>query len=203
MTTKAIGHGWLTALLLGCLLLAQGCASLDGREATSGATSGSGRRSPSSGSGSGPVSGAGGLPGGLGDPVQARNGVIAIAISSQTFPRDGRITAVITNGLDRTVYTEDSKSDCSILLLQRLEGGSWIDVPACAERRPPLVVAVGASHARTISINPRSVNFAAVSGSSEPALEPGIYRLKLSYSFTRQEGEEQMAVYSQRFRVSP
>ena len=137
--------------------------------------------------------------GGLGYRVHARDGKVTVTVSSRSYKLGVPIGAVVTNGLHRTIYTQDAKSDCSILLLQRLVGASWADVSGCALGRPPAVVAIGASHARAVAINPGSINFA--NGMPTAALPPGTYRLQLTYGFSSQEGEEPMAAASPPFAL--
>jgi hypothetical protein len=103
------------------------------------------------------------------------------------------ITVVVDNGLDHTIYTDDAKADCSIVFLQRLYGSTWRDVPGCAQQRPPATVAIGAAHARTVTLQPASSNFRVEAGSR---LDAGTYRARCTYRLTRddQGGEPQAAV---------
>jgi hypothetical protein len=197
LSMNVLGRGWLAALLLGCLMLAQGCASAGSAGGAPGVTAGSGRRSPDNGSGPGATAGSGEPMGGLGYPVQARDGKVTVTVSARSYKPRVPIGAVVTNGLRHAIYTQDTKSDCSILLLQRLDGASWADVSGCALGRPPAVVAIGASHARTVAIDPGSINFA--NGSPTATLPPGTYRLRLTYGFSFQEGDEPMAATSPPF----
>jgi len=101
---------------------------------------------------------------------------------------------LVTNGLHRAIYTQDAKSDCSILLLQRFDGASWTDVSGCALGRPPAVVVIDASHARAVTIDPGSINFA--NGMPTASLPAGTYRLQLTYGFGAQDGQELVAAAS-------
>lgn len=197
MAVSVMGRGLLAAAMLSSLILAQACASADISGGGVAATSGAGRQSPGTASGPAATVGSGEPMGGLGYPVHVRDGKVTVRISSRTYRPGAPVVAVVTNGLHRAIYTQDAKSDCSILLLQRLDRGSWADVTGCALGRPPLVVAIGASHARTVAIDPGSVNFA--DGMPTATLPPGTYRLRLTYGFGAQDEQEPMATVSPPF----
>jgi len=118
---------------------------------------------------------------GLGDRVTTPPGEVGITVSEEPFELGSPISALVANGLDQTIYTEDSQSDCSILLLERLETSRWEPVPGCNVRRPPLRVAIGSSRGRTVLIDPSSDAFLAVLGPTEVPLHEGTYRLTLTY----------------------
>jgi hypothetical protein len=103
----------------------------------------------------------------------------------------------VVNGTDHTVYIHDSKTDCSILLLEGLDAGNWWGIPACTQMRPPATVAIGPSRARTVTINPASADFQI--GAILPA---GTYRLKLTYRLTSgPDGDESLTALSTPFRI--
>lgn len=146
------------------------------------------------------VAGGGGQPmGGLGEPVQAPAGRVSITLSASSYARGDVISGMIANGLDRTLFTMDSKSDCSIAILERRQDGAWNPIVACAVRRPPLTVAIGPSRGRTVELDPSSSNFADPSG---VPLEAGTYRLSFTYGFSRQQGQEPLVAHSSSFQIT-
>ncbi len=144
-------------------------------------------------------SGAGRPLGGLGKPVPTSPGKVTITTSARTYARGKVISAVIANGLDRTIYAEDSQSDCSIAVIERQEDASWQPITGCAERRPPVTVAIGASRGRMVLINPSSSNFAAVLGPSGVP-DAGMYRLTFTYWFS--DGQEPLVAHSSSFQIA-
>src|SRR6266699_715088 len=105
MSMNVPGRGWLAALLFGCLMFAQGCASTGSPGGAPGATSGSGRISPDSTPVPGATAGPSEPMGGLGYPVHAEDGRVTVTVSSRSYKPGARIGAVVTNGLHRTIYT--------------------------------------------------------------------------------------------------
>ena len=173
------------------LLLLSACgsplsSSHDGQLATSATVE------PGFGGGTG-----GGQPlGGSGIPMPAPAGKITITVSAPSYGPGQVVSATIANGLDRTVFTTDSKSDCSIAIIEREEAGAWTPNLACMVRRPPVTVAIGPSRGRTVQINP--LNFAAAGTS----LEAGTYRLTFTYGFDRGQGQEPLVARSPTFEVT-
>jgi hypothetical protein len=177
------------ALLAGLLLLS-GCGSTsssqDGQRATSATLE------PVFGGGTG-----GGQPmGGSGDPMPAPAGNITITVSAPSYGPGQVVSATIANGLDRPVFTTDSKSDCSIAILEHEEAGGWNPILACPVRRPPVTVTIGPSRGRTVQMNPS--NFAAAG----TPLEAGTYRLTFTYGFGREEGQEPLVARSPSFEIT-
>jgi hypothetical protein len=119
----------------------------------------------------------------LGQPAPARDGKVTVAIRAETYRRGAPITVIVTNGLSRTIFTDDSKTDCSIVILQRQDRSPWSDIPGCAQRRPPATVATGPAHLRTLTVHPASSNLR-ITPDAEPALPAGTYRAKYTYRYT-------------------
>jgi len=140
----------------------------------------------------------------LGVPVGVEPGKVVIRLSAASYTTKETISATIANGLDRTLYTEDSKSDCSIAILERRNGADWQPLVGCALGRMPLVVVIGAGRGRVVTINPRSEHFAGISGTLEPGIGAGTYRIKFTYQLApeAEAGESQVA-YSPVFDIRP
>jgi len=176
------------AVFAGFLLLS-GCgspsSSHDGQPATSAAVE------PSFGGGT-----AGGQPmGGSGVPMPAPAGRITITVSAPSYGPGQVVSATIANGLDKPVFTTDSKSDCSIAILEREEADTWNPILTCMVRRPPVTVAIGSSRGRTVLIN--LSNLAALG----TPLEAGIYRLTFTYGLGREQGREPLVAHSPTFEI--
>jgi hypothetical protein len=135
----------------------------------------------------------------LGQPATTPgpSGAVTVIVAAPSFAPRTMISATVLNRLDRAVYTHDSKTDCSILLLQRLDAGTWGDIPACAQMRPPGTVAIGPSRMRTVRINPASADF-----QIGMVLQPGTYRLKFTYRLTPgPDGDEPLTALSRSFKI--
>lgn len=104
------------------------------------------------------------------------------------------VTVTVANGLDRTIYTEDFKTQCTIVILQRQTSGSWTDITGCKLGRPTLTVSLKPGESRTITLAPDSfhVTFGA-----------GAFRIKFTYRMTAElGGDDPNVAYSTEFRVA-
>lgn len=138
----------------------------------------------------------------LGVPAQVEAGRVTISLSADSYAPGEAIATTISNGLRQTLYVEDSKSDCSIVTLERLEGGNWRPLPGCGMERLPLVVAIGPGRGRGVTINPLSTHFGVAPGGSEPAFGSGRYRIKFTYRLAPgPEGQEREATRSEVFHI--
>ncbi|MDI6772680.1 MAG: hypothetical protein QME77_08845 [bacterium] len=154
------------------------------------------------------AAGVAGLPvalGACGEPVVVP-GKVTLSLGVRSLGPGDLIRIAVVNGLRQTIYTEDMKSDCSIVLLERYSGGAWQPLPGCALGRAPRVVAIAPGQVRPVEINPRSIHF--LSGApKEPGRSPigaGTYRIRFGYRLARgPEGEETHVVHSELFRVAP
>ena len=129
----------------------------------------------------------------------------ASVVVAPTAPSPGQTIAVtVTNRLDRTIYTEDMKTDCSIVVLELLIGDSWEPLIACGMERKPLVVAIKPGETRTVWIDPRSTNFGVAPGGVDLGFGVGVHRIRFSYRLeTEPEGDEPFKVYSPSFQIGP
>jgi hypothetical protein len=100
------------------------------------------------------------------------------------------------------VYTEDMKSDCSILTLQVAQGGDWRDVGACLAERAPRTVRIDPGQQLAVSLDLSSSHFAA--GAPGPGSVPaGTYRLRLVYRFSSEPQGQTETAYSPPFNIVP
>ncbi len=127
-----------------------------------------------------------------GDAGDVTPGEVTVRLAPDAVQIGEALVAIVANGLEGSISTLDSKADCSILHLDRLDGG-WIPVPGCLARRPPLEMEIGPSLTSTVTIDTASDAFAAV---SPPGLEAGTYRLRLTYRIgpSAEEGEPLTAI---------
>jgi hypothetical protein len=135
----------------------------------------------------------------LGKPTTppTRGGGVTVTLAASAYALRTAITATVVNGTDHPVYSHDSKTDCSILLLEVLDSGNWRGIPACAQMRPPATVAIGPSRSRTVTINPASSDFQV-----GMVLQPGTYRLKYTYRLTPgPDGDETLTALSVAFKI--
>ena len=125
------------------------------------------------GSASPPGSGASSAPeplSGSGSPVAGERGRVLVTADSDTYAVGTVIRATVANGLDRTIYTEDSKTACTLGFLQRLESAGWSDITGCGLGRPPATAAIGPGLGRVIVFDPSS---ALLGSTSAPAFGAG------------------------------
>ncbi len=142
----------------------------------------------------------------LGTPMKVMPGKVNIVLGASAFREGERIRATIVNGLGRAIYTDDSKTDCSIVFLERRVGNGWQQIPACPLGRAPRVVAIGSARGRVVTIDPFSVflRLGTTPDASKPALRAGTYRIKFTYRLSpTPDAEEPFAVLSPAFRIQP
>ena len=138
----------------------------------------------------------------LGVPVTVQPGEVTIALSTPSYAVGEVVSADIANGLDSTIYTEDEKSDCSIVILEWWDGAEWQPLPGCGLERLPLVVAIGPAQGRTVTLDPFSLHFGVTPAAAQPAFAAGTYRIKFTYRFAiGPEAVEPEETYSQPFLI--
>jgi hypothetical protein len=110
------------------------------------------------------------------------------------------VQAAIANGLDRTIYTEDFKTACSIAYLQRFDAGRWVDITGCQMGRPTVTVSIGPAQGVTVTFDPHS--FQLTAGRPGRAFGAGTYRVRFTYRVDpAARGEDPLTVLSAGFVV--
>jgi len=137
-------------------------------------------------------------------PVTVEPDQVTVTLSKLSYAAGQAIEATIANGLKQAIYTEDSKSDCSIAILEQWDGQTWQPLLGCAVARAPLVVAIGSGQGQTVRIDPFSVHFGVSPGAAAPAFGAGTYRIKFAYRLEPgPEGETPYEAYSKEFSINP
>ncbi|HEY3248484.1 MAG TPA: hypothetical protein VGK88_09375 [bacterium] len=138
----------------------------------------------------------------LGVPMPTQPGKITLTLASPQLSAGAPLSVTIANGLGRTIYAQDEKTDCSVLLLERWTGRAWEPVTGCLFGRTPLPVAFGNGRGRTVKIDPFSAHLNHGQPQGTPAFGRGTYRLTFSYGFSAAFGaEEPYALMSTEFAV--
>lgn len=123
-------------------------------------------------------------------------GSVKVTTNSGHFNEQSSIAATVTNGLTRSIFTEDMKTGCSIVWLERLdesrsEVGTWERIEGCNAERAPAVVEIGSGQDRLVSLDGAALDVAA-----------GTYRIRFTYRFAAgPEGEEPETIVSDTFTV--
>jgi len=86
----------------------------------------------------------------------------------------------VVNRTVRSVFAEDQKSGCSILLLESEHAAGWKPLLGCNLERKAAVVELRPGETREGDINPWSTHFDRPPGSRDPAFGPGRYRFRFS-----------------------
>ena len=141
----------------------------------------------------------------LGIVMPTAPGKVTVTISAALAAVGAPLFITVANGLARTIYTGDEKTDCSIVSLQRRTGSSWEDVTGCLFGRPPFTVAIGSGRGRKVKIDPRSGHLFHGQPQGAPAFGAGVYRVTFTYGLTPGSGpatpEEPYTAYSQEFAL--
>jgi len=139
-------------------------------------------------------------PEGSGSPVPVVAGKVTVVPGATGYRSGVVISATIANGLDRTIYTEDFKTACTIAYLQRADGGTWTDILGCQLGRPTATVSIGPGTGSLVAFDPRS--FHLLSGRTGLAFGAGRYRVKFTYALESDAGgAEPLTAYSAEFTI--
>ncbi len=138
-------------------------------------------------------------------PVKTEPGKVTVVMTRDSFTVGETIRAVVANGLPGPIYTADSKTDCSIVFLERWDGRKWETIPGCALGRAPITVAIGSGRGRLVAIDPLSIHLRmGTPDPSKPAIRAGGYRIRLTYRLRKEpEAVEPLTSVSKSFIVRP
>jgi hypothetical protein len=137
----------------------------------------------------------------LGERVAVERGRVVIRLARSEFRAGDRIGLTVANGLDRTIYSDDFKTECSIVTLERQVASRWDPITGCALGRPTMTVAIGSGRGRTITIDPRSMHLQKAAAGAPLAFGAGTYRITFRYRFSPQMGAGEQTVSSATFQV--
>ena len=139
----------------------------------------------------------------LGTPVKTVPGKVSVLLDAPSFREGEKIWVTVANGRRQTIYSEDSKTDCSIVILERLAGKIWEPVLGCAVGRAPIVVAIGPGRGRVVTIDPFSFHLRlGTPDTSKPVLRAGTYRIRYAYRLgPGPEFEEPYTAFSPTFQI--
>ena len=182
----------------GVLAAVSGCGA--GQPAPSGQSAGSGSGSTSVNAGGGSGDPAPGPDGGAGAPVPVVRGAVSVTPDAGEYRMGAVIKVTVANGTERPVYTEDFKTACTIVTLQRRDGADWTDMIGCALGRPTETVRIGPGLGRTAELDPASIHLNNTPGG--PGFGTGSYRLMFTYRLDPAPGTgNPSVVYSEQFAV--
>jgi hypothetical protein len=134
-------------------------------------------------------------------PASQGAGLLSVTRNAEAYKSGEVIDATIVNGLAKPVYTEDFKTACTVVILQRKQADSWTDILGCRLGRPTATVVIGPHQSQTVSLDPHS--FHLTGGATTIGFGPGTYRIKFAYR-TEPElgGDDPFAAYSPEFGIS-
>lgn len=130
---------------------------------------------------------------------------VTLTSYAASYRKGERIVATVANGLQHPIYTEDMKTDCSIVTLEYWDGTWWQPVLNCGMERLPAIAKIEAGQTVKVEIGTESSHFGASPTAQKRA--PGVdkCRLKFTYWFTPgPEGfelEELEVMYSDAFAI--
>jgi hypothetical protein len=128
---------------------------------------------------------------------------VTLKVSESSYKKGERIVARVANGLQYSIYTEDMKTDCSIVTLEHWAGSRWQPLLNCGMERLTSIVRIEAGQAVRVEIQMASSNVGANPGGQKVPLGMNKYRLKFTYRFSPgPEGFEPEVVYSDVFSIT-
>ena len=187
---------WMPAFIalgtIGVVMAVAACAGDRGSGVTGGSV-------PAGGSGSAETTSVTAEPTGVSAPALVKGDVV-VKLDAGGYRVGTVIHVTVSNGMDRPVYSEDFKTACSIVTLQRHDSGGWSDITGCALGRPTVTVTVEPGSAERIELDPASFHLA--HGSGRPAFGAGTYRVAFTYRLERAvAGDAPLAAYSPEFAI--
>jgi hypothetical protein len=111
-----------------------------------------------------------------GSPVPFAKGEVSVKLGADHCAVGAVVYVSVSNGMDRPVYTEDFKTACSIVVLQRRDGDAWTDIVGCRLGRPTATVETGPGLGHQVDLDPTSFHLA----SGGPAFDAGTYRVRFT-----------------------
>ena len=127
-------------------------------------------------------------------------GAVTVTTTRSSYRPGEVINVSVVNRGDQSVYSEDQKTDCSIVVLERLTGERWETVTGCGAERAPRVVEVRPGATHTVRIDPTSTNFQG--GGGGPTVRAGTYRIGFTYRMAAgPQGVEPERVRSPAFMI--
>jgi hypothetical protein len=110
----------------------------------------------------------------------------------------------ITNTSAAPIYTEDMKSGCTVIILERWAEQDWQPLLGCGSERSPAVVQLDPGESLQVTLDPFSSHFTNGLPVVGPAFEPGWYRACLRYRLAPgPEAVEPFSATSDLFSVMP
>lgn len=138
----------------------------------------------------------------LGQPVRVEAGKVTIDVGSLSYAEGSVISIIVKNGLAQVIYSDDRKTACSVVILERWTGDKWVPLLGCTQGRPTSPWAIGPGRGLMISFDPNSMDMLAASRSGP--LGKGSYHAKFMYRPTFQRDRpDPFVVYSQIFQIGP
>jgi hypothetical protein len=117
-------------------------------------------------------------------------------VEAEVYRSGTAVVLTVVNGGPRTVFTEDQKTDCSIVMLERWDGRGWVALSNCGAERAPRVVPIEPAERSRVVIDTGSPNFA-----EDPA-GSGSYRAVVGFRYERvPEGSEPEQAVSSTFAI--
>ena len=114
------------------------------------------------------------------------------------------VSVTVANALPLAIVVEDHQSECTVMTLERQEGGGWLAVAPCQLETPTRLLPIPSGAAQTVTLRPE--------GGPQPRVwQAGTYRFALHYSAGAETGGQgqtpqatlapQGIVYSQMFII--
>jgi hypothetical protein len=132
-------------------------------------------------------------------PAGIAKGEVLVTLDSDRYAVGAVLHVNVMNRTDRPIYTEDFKTSCSIVILQRQEGNAWTDIRGCRLGRPTVTVQIGPENGKAADLDPASFHLQAGGAGGFGA---GTYRVKFTYrNDPGLGGEDPFAAYSAEFAI--
>ncbi len=127
----------------------------------------------------------------------ATPGDIQLTTDLSRYSVSQAIGVTVTNASSKTTYyTQDGRSNCSIVQLEQYVGGKtpWVAVDPCTSINPPQTLQLPAGIQEPFTLSPTSKD-------NTNAWDPGEYRIAISYTTQKDGVTDSVTAYSVGFTI--
>ncbi|MGH2503036.1 MAG: hypothetical protein ACRDID_11025 [Ktedonobacterales bacterium] len=127
----------------------------------------------------------------------ATTGSVTVTTNLSTYTAGDAIGATVTNNSKSDFYTQNGKSGCTIIQLEKFDtaSGKWTHLDGCNGASPTQILAIAESSSVPYTLAPTS-------SADLNAWQPGTYRVSVAYSTQADGATSPQEAHSAAFTVS-
>ena len=111
------------------------------------------------------------------------SGAVTLRLGQTQAGVTDAVSVTVVNALPQAIVVEDHQSECTVVTLERQEGGGWLAVAPCQLETPTRLVPISSGAAQMVTLRPQD-------GLQSRVWQAGTYRFALNYSAGAENGAE-------------